>query len=398
MRPQKRVKVTHVDTGDTTSKAMATPVKQATNRRSSKVKKSELVTGMPNEVFAEIAKYLSPCDLLQLARTSKHCRGILMSKTSRRIWEVSRKTHGLPDCPTDINEPQFADLLFGKGCSFCLASRTLKDPVFGLRVRVCSSCKASRLVSSTDLRKYLQHFSYTVVEEISNILSYTMISSGKNGDYFYLKSQVDDVKQELQALPPNSDERRLYLIEGKKAMRAALGSTIKLELWYSSKRSAEMFTKRDILQERRAKIMDNLKILGFSDEDLDDKFDNKEWKWQYILKKNHPLTEKEWGAIEPKLIQIIELRREHTPPKFHEHRRLERKTEMRSRFVWFRIRLAKSTWLKQLRDEVFWDFPCVKELIEENECRVPVTDERWLPVQKFLVEMDSDHLEREKKG
>ena len=72
--------------------------------------------------------------------------------------------------------------------------------------------------------------------------------------------------------------------------------------------------------------------------------------------------------------------------------------EMRSRFLLFKYGTAKSTWLKELRDEVFYDFPCVKELIEENECKIRMTDERWLPVQNFLVEENSDQLAREKKG
>ncbi|KAF9071236.1 hypothetical protein BDP27DRAFT_536276 [Rhodocollybia butyracea] len=79
-----------------------------------------LVKDVPLEVIFEIFCYLEPGDLLRLARTSRDLRGILMSKTSGNIWYTARgNVKDLPPLPKDLNEPQYAHLLFE---SYCHAS------------------------------------------------------------------------------------------------------------------------------------------------------------------------------------------------------------------------------------------------------------------------------------
>jgi hypothetical protein len=40
-----------------------------------------------------------------------------MSRTSRTIWKNARSNvEGLPDCPGDLSEPQYASLLFEHVC------------------------------------------------------------------------------------------------------------------------------------------------------------------------------------------------------------------------------------------------------------------------------------------
>lgn len=102
---------------------------------------------------------MSPEDLLHLSRTSAGLRDMLMSKSSRRVWEAARTVQGtIPPCPSDLSEPQYADLLFGKGCSvsvhvrvpydtshlhfqFCPESRARKVDVT-LRSRACKECSS----------------------------------------------------------------------------------------------------------------------------------------------------------------------------------------------------------------------------------------------------------------
>ena len=59
-------------------------------------------------------------DLLNLVRTTKDIRGILMRRTSKSVWKqafTNVSPPGLPDCPSDLNEPQYAELAFGKTCT-----------------------------------------------------------------------------------------------------------------------------------------------------------------------------------------------------------------------------------------------------------------------------------------
>ena len=65
----------------------------------------------------QIFYYLAPGDLLRLARTSNDLRGILMSKSSEIIWRAARRNvEDLPPLPLDLNEPQYAHLLFESYC------------------------------------------------------------------------------------------------------------------------------------------------------------------------------------------------------------------------------------------------------------------------------------------
>ncbi|KAF8968317.1 hypothetical protein BDZ97DRAFT_1612907, partial [Flammula alnicola] len=58
-----------------------------------------------------------PLDLLRVARTSKDLRSVLMSRKSIIIWKQSRlNIEGLPECPEDPSEPQYAYLTFDSTC------------------------------------------------------------------------------------------------------------------------------------------------------------------------------------------------------------------------------------------------------------------------------------------
>ncbi len=63
---------------------------------------------------------MEPLDLLHLARTSKDFRSLLMSRESALLWQGARQNiEGLPDCPTFLSEPAFANLVFDTSCYVC---------------------------------------------------------------------------------------------------------------------------------------------------------------------------------------------------------------------------------------------------------------------------------------
>ncbi|KZT09619.1 uncharacterized protein LAESUDRAFT_646055 [Laetiporus sulphureus 93-53] len=72
---------------------------------------------MPLDILLEIFSHLRPLDLLHLARTTKALRTMLMSRSSISLWKGARELVGrLPDCPSDLSEPQYANLLFDQHC------------------------------------------------------------------------------------------------------------------------------------------------------------------------------------------------------------------------------------------------------------------------------------------
>ena len=75
---------------------------------------------MSHMVAIQVTSKLEPLDILQLSRVSKHFRSLFMASTSRHIWVAARRNiPGLPDCPPDLNEAQYAYLLFEKVCFVC---------------------------------------------------------------------------------------------------------------------------------------------------------------------------------------------------------------------------------------------------------------------------------------
>lgn len=56
-------------------------------------------------------------DLLNLSRTSKDFRNLLLQRSSASAWKIARlQVDDLPDCPQDMSEPQYANLAFYPHC------------------------------------------------------------------------------------------------------------------------------------------------------------------------------------------------------------------------------------------------------------------------------------------
>ena len=68
-----------------------------------------------SESILQTAMYLSPNDLLQLSRLSKQFRSIFASRSSIFVWQTVLRNADLK-CFNDLNEIQFASLLYDKCC------------------------------------------------------------------------------------------------------------------------------------------------------------------------------------------------------------------------------------------------------------------------------------------
>ncbi|EAU81970.1 hypothetical protein CC1G_09156 [Coprinopsis cinerea okayama7 len=76
---------------------------------------------VPFDILEQIFSHLSPMDLVNLARTSKHLRAALLNKgQSLVLWRtVLEQVPGLPRRPEDVSEPAWAEFLFGRTCQIC---------------------------------------------------------------------------------------------------------------------------------------------------------------------------------------------------------------------------------------------------------------------------------------
>ena len=74
----------------------------------------------------QTAMYLTPKDLLHLSRLSKRFRSMFTSRSAIFIWKTAICNVDL-DCYEDINEIQFASLLYDK---FCMVTLLFLSPFF----------------------------------------------------------------------------------------------------------------------------------------------------------------------------------------------------------------------------------------------------------------------------
>jgi hypothetical protein len=87
-----------------------------------------------------------------------------MKRSSISIWKHARSQFDdLPYCPDDLNEPQYAELLFGKSCTvslvlifqeslftnpsqFCQRSLASNIVIWTSRVRTCAKCLSEKYI------------------------------------------------------------------------------------------------------------------------------------------------------------------------------------------------------------------------------------------------------------
>ncbi|CAE6472351.1 unnamed protein product [Rhizoctonia solani] len=99
-----------------------TPGRIKANSDSSDEIKGELrgILFLPIEVLMEILGHLTLPDTLALSRSSKSFRRILMTHTAatRNVWRAAiDNVPGLPSCPKELSEPQYAALIFSQHCT-----------------------------------------------------------------------------------------------------------------------------------------------------------------------------------------------------------------------------------------------------------------------------------------
>ncbi len=95
--------------------------------------------------------------------------------------------------------------------------------------------------------------------------------------------------------------------------------------------------------------------------------------------------------IKPQLEETIQLRRVYAATSFHTERRTARQQEMIDRFREFRPQLNELTMETLFLPPDLLELSIVKHLVEETECRIPLTDERWLSVQDILFDAVAMH-------
>ena len=75
------------------------------------------ICAVTDAYMLQIFSNLLPGDLVSLSRSTKSFRQLLMRRSSITIWQAARRNvPDLPDCPPELSEPAYANLLFTTNC------------------------------------------------------------------------------------------------------------------------------------------------------------------------------------------------------------------------------------------------------------------------------------------
>ncbi|TEB23594.1 hypothetical protein FA13DRAFT_1778239 [Coprinellus micaceus] len=143
-------------TGSTRPTHKASSIPQEATARKAKGKHREFSNffpAMPLDTLYEILGYLTPNDLLSVARTNHAFKQTLSGPTAKATWIHARGQYGAPSPPLGFNETRWASLLFEHTCMSCRENEvSVVDWL--IRKRMCSDCRKTRLAGERTFRGY----------------------------------------------------------------------------------------------------------------------------------------------------------------------------------------------------------------------------------------------------
>ncbi|KAJ3476781.1 hypothetical protein NLI96_g10924 [Meripilus lineatus] len=150
--PPKRTRKSKTKQAEASSSKTSTPRVASESVRQPPTKRRRTLRGslqnlpeMPLDILFEICCHLNPLDVLNLARTNKAFRTLLMNRVNVSFWTVARRNvEGLPECPSYLSEPAYANLVFCSHCHVCLKSN-VRTIYWRARARYCLHCRETAM-------------------------------------------------------------------------------------------------------------------------------------------------------------------------------------------------------------------------------------------------------------
>ncbi|KAF7374995.1 F-box domain-containing protein [Mycena sanguinolenta] len=258
----------------------------------------------PLDIVAEIFGHLNPMDLLNLARTTKEIRGILMSRSSTFIWKESRShVEGLPDPPRDLSEPQYANLCFSTHCHQCLAI-PVSTIIWSARMRLCKKCieaQFGNLECVTDKTKLELNLLRSLVP------SYREPRWRRTQELFSI-DVATRLKEESAAFRENgtlqmSDPKYKAWFTQKEDEMKEIKAHAELCVGWAANRTSERRNELDDARAlRKEAIVERLTALGWGEEILLHKY---EFSYHKLVNQPKKLTDRIWKNIEAPLVELL---------------------------------------------------------------------------------------------
>ncbi|KAG8945213.1 hypothetical protein FRC04_001119 [Tulasnella sp. 424] len=379
-------------------------------RRGGKGGRLRDLMNMPVDIFTEVCSYLDPFDLRRLALTSKRLWDILMTKEARQIWKTALDSvPDLPECPTDLNEPQYVCLLYSSECYTigCTGRGTRADWFF--RVRFCTACHDANMVNEWAVQHDSQlglNINCSTWYEIGPFCESSSVMSmarryrrggyrgGRNEDRHVYVDAVKKLVSQYEALPQAEAEEYLSQLRAKQDYRIEVGKSLLDETGKAMlKWKCNQLASRadDIAAEKSARFESiKVKLLDMGWEEKDFPITNKDFR--DLVLKDQKLTPKSesfdapclWQNIQPKLEPLLQASRTERLEAERSERQYTREKAVRK----FYYQVGRETMdlpfeVSQIGSflpglEETFALPSVKPLLEDDT--ETVTEEQWIDV------------------
>ncbi|KAI0336469.1 hypothetical protein GY45DRAFT_1291308 [Cubamyces sp. BRFM 1775] len=253
---------------------------------------------LPLEVVYLVIENLELRDVLSLARTDKAFRGMLMSQRAKGFWQAAiANTPGLPSCPPNMEEPQYAHLLYDSMCHGCGRGKTSKI-LFHWGVRYCKDCLPLRVIDQRELAPF-----FNEVQQKTGVAKPLYVTM--DGE-IHLR-EVEGFREKWDALEGDEAGRKRLAEDSAKQVVLRRTHASACAQWKSNLGYARRAENKSIKAARLAAIKERLREEGYAKE-LQVIGDFVLAKQSFVNKAT-PLTDRSWPKIRTDAINYLEQER-----------------------------------------------------------------------------------------
>ncbi|EPQ54810.1 hypothetical protein GLOTRDRAFT_139298 [Gloeophyllum trabeum ATCC 11539] len=264
--------------------------------------KLRVLLEMPLDVLYEIFGSLHPLDLLRLSWTSREFRRVLMNRSARTVWIRSLKSvEGMPECPEDVTEPQWARLAFYPSCHYC-GAMNCQTVVWSCRVRCCNKCMKEYFVDS-------KHPIFKPLIQVWRDHLHTWIPSHyifSKEKHVYLKSEAEAFVRRVHPRP-SWGALKAILKEREEIVIPLYEHAEECDEWFEEEKEKRALELDEVRSARRQAVVAKLYEAGYGEEltalmnyDIDSFMDHP------LVSQPKELTERIWNNIQGPLIKWME--------------------------------------------------------------------------------------------
>ncbi|KAL1686136.1 hypothetical protein GGG16DRAFT_97148 [Schizophyllum commune] len=277
-------------------------------------------TDLPLELLLEVLSHLDAPSLLQLARTTKLLRSLLLSRSSIKIWKRGYKNTkpAMPPPPSDMSIPRFVAFLEDEICDFC--DESPDDgvlTVWSSRQRFCDGCANSIFCLIPD--EYIRDFhvvkkiirlcghSYQPVDLLPSVV--LQVNHGFYGREVvrYSRAAYDNLAKQFEHATAGKPKefKKEWVAGWVENLRKSLKHVEAWESWDYEREERKEAERRIIHRQRIDMIFRRLGELGWADEIQKTAVSN-QLRSHKLVDKTKRLTDKEWASTRGPLLELLQ--------------------------------------------------------------------------------------------